>query len=52
MKGLKSMNEINVRNEILDSINNVNIVTMESGLDVLCSIGAAYEKAALIMVMM
>lgn len=43
------MNEINVRNEILDSINNVNIVTMESGLDVLCSIGAAYEKAALIL---
>ena len=42
------MNEINVRNEILDSIDNVNEVTMESTLDVFGSLTLAFEKAAMI----
>ena len=43
------MNETNVRNEILDSIDRVESLTMESSLDVLFSLGAAYEKSAMIM---
>ena len=43
------MNETNVRNEILDSIDRVDHITMESSLDVLFSLGTAYEKAAMIM---
>ena len=42
------MNETNVRNEILDSIDRVNHITLESSLDVLFSLGTAYEKAAMI----
>lgn len=42
-------NEINVRNEILDSINDLNQVTMESTLDVFGSMISAYEKADMIM---
>lgn len=42
------MNEINVRNEILDSIDNVNEITMESTLDVFGSLTLAFEKAAMI----
>lgn len=42
------MNEINVRNEILGSIDNVNDVTMESTLDVMGSLALAYDKAAMI----
>ncbi len=48
MKGMKFMNETNVRNEILDSIDRVNHITLESSLDVLFSLGTAYEKAAMI----
>jgi len=43
------MNETNVRNEILDSIDRVDHITLESSLDVLFSLGAAYEKSAMIM---
>lgn len=43
------MNETNVRNEILESIDNMNNVTLESSFDVLFSLGAAYEKSAMIM---
>ena len=41
--------EISVRNEILDSINDLNQVTMESTLDVFGSMISAYEKADMIM---
>lgn len=43
------MNEINVRNEILESIDNAEMVTMESSIDVLMSMSAAYDKAVSIM---
>lgn len=43
------MNETNVRNEILDSIDRVDHITLESSLDVLFSLGTAYEKSAMIM---
>jgi hypothetical protein len=43
------MNEINVRNEILESIDNTEKVTMESSIDVLMSMSAAYDKAVSIM---
>lgn len=42
------MNEINVRNEILDSIDNLNQVTMESTFDVFGSMINAYDKANMI----
>lgn len=42
------MNEINVRNEILDSINDLNQVTMESTFDVFGSMLNACEKANMI----
>lgn len=42
------MNEINVRNTILDSIDEIKTVTMESTLDVFGSLAAAYDKAVMI----
>ena len=43
------MNETNVRNEILDSIDQVNAVTMESTIDVFNSLAASYDKAGMIL---
>ena len=43
------MNETNVRNEILDSIDQVNTVTMESTIDVFNSLAASYDKAGMIL---
>lgn len=43
------MNETNVRNEILDSIDQVNAVTMESTMDVFNSLAASYDKAGMIL---
>lgn len=40
---------VNVRNEILDSINNMETVTLESSLDVLYSLAAEYDKSVMIM---
>ena len=42
-------NTTNVRNEILEAIDNAEMVTMESSIDVLMSMGAAYDKAVSIM---
>lgn len=39
----------NVRNEILDSINEVSTVTMESTIDVFSSLAASYDKAGMIL---
>ena len=39
---------VNVRNEILDSINNMETVTLESSLDVLYSLAAEYDKSVMI----
>lgn len=43
------MNTTNVRNEILDSINEVSNVTMESTIDVFSSLAASYDKAGMIL---